>query len=297
MGLPPPVMPEPPAGSAAAEPARRWRDLRKRALSAAVLGPGALLCIWLGAAAWTALMTVAIALLTWEWVRMCGLRSRAWPGIAVPAVVGLACAAAVLGQPVVGLGLLFAGFAATWIAAPRLRRRGGPPPPASWLALGVLYIGLAGIALIELRHDNDAGRGNVFFLIFVVWASDIGAYIVGRLVGGPKLAPSISPGKTRSGAVGGLLSSMLVGWLAADWLVPGNPAVLKVLAVAALLGIATQLGDLLESAVKRHFGVKDSSMLIPGHGGVLDRLDGLLAAAPVAALLAFAVGYGVPLWR
>ncbi|WP_235034959.1 phosphatidate cytidylyltransferase [Roseomonas sp. 18066] len=297
MALPPPVMPEPPAGSAAAEPARRWRDLRKRAISAAVLGPGALLCIWLGAAAWTALMTLAIALLTWEWVRMCGLRSRAWPGVTVPVVVGLACAAAVLGQPIPGLVILFAGFVATWVAAPRLRRRGGTPPPASWLALGVLYIGLAGIALIELRHDNEAGRGNVFFLIFVVWASDIGAYIVGRLVGGPKLAPSISPGKTRSGAVGGLLSSMLVGWLAADWLVPGNPAVLKVLAVAALLGIATQLGDLLESAVKRHFGVKDSSMLIPGHGGVLDRLDGLLAAAPVAALLAFAVGYGVPLWR
>ena len=297
MSLPPPIEPEPPPGSPDAGPARRWRDLRKRALSAAVLGPGALLCIWLGAAAWTALMTLAVALLTWEWVRMCGLRSRVWPGIAVPAVVFLACACAVLGQPVPGLLVLMLGFVATWLAAPRLRRRGGAPPPALWLALGVLYIGLGGIALIELRHDNDAGRGNVFFLFFVVWASDIGAYLVGRLVGGPKLAPSISPGKTRSGAVGGLLCSMLVGWLAADWLVPGTPSVVKVMLVAGVLGIATQLGDLLESAVKRHFGVKDSSMLIPGHGGVLDRLDGLLAAAPVAALLAFAVGYGVPLWR
>lgn len=288
-------VPEP---SAAAQSAKRWRDLKKRALSAAVLGPGALLCIWLGALPWTALMTLAIALLSWEWVRLCGLRSRAWPGIAVPLTVGAACGLAVFSLPVPGLAVLLAGFLGTWIAAPRLRRRGGgAPPPTSWLALGVLYIGLAGIALIELRHDNEAGRNNVLFLIFVVWASDIGAYLVGRMVGGPKLAPAISPGKTWSGAVGGLLCCMLVGWLAADFLVPGNPPALKVLAVAALLGVATQLGDLLESAVKRHFGVKDSSMLIPGHGGVLDRLDGLLAAAPVAALLAFAVGYGVPLWR
>ncbi|MCQ4160154.1 phosphatidate cytidylyltransferase [Roseomonas sp. GC11] len=282
---------------AQADSARRWRDLKKRALSAAVLGPGALLCIWLGAFPWTALMTLAIALLSWEWVRLCGLRSRAWPGMAVPASVGLACACSVFSLPVPGLAVLGLGFLATWLAAPRLFRGEGPPPPAGWLALGVLYIGLAGIALIELRHDNEAGRNNVLFLISVVWASDIGAYMVGRLLGGPKLAPAISPGKTWSGAAGGLLSTMLVGWLVADFLVPGNPPALKVLLVAALLGIATQLGDLLESGAKRRFGVKDSSQLIPGHGGVLDRLDGLLAAAPVAALLAFAVGYGVPLWR
>lgn len=284
---------------AAARPdsAKRWRDLKKRALSAAVLGPGALLCIWLGAEAWTALMAVAVALLSWEWVHLCGLRSRAWPGMALPATVFVACALAVFEQPLLGLACLVIGFFATWVAAPRLRRKVGPPPPALWLALGVLYIGVAGIALIGLRHDNEAGRGNVLFLFLVVWASDIGAYLFGRLIGGPKLAPAISPGKTWSGAVGGLFSSMLVGWLAADALAPGNPSVVKVLAIAALLGIATQLGDLLESAVKRHFKVKDSSMLIPGHGGLLDRLDGLLAAAPVAALLAFAVGYGVPLWR
>ncbi|MBI0432496.1 phosphatidate cytidylyltransferase [Roseomonas sp. KE0001] len=277
--------------------AKRWRDLRKRALSALVLGPGALLCIWLGALAWTGLMTIAVAVLTWEWVRLCGLRSHLWPGMAVPAVVFLACALAVFQFSHLALAVLVLGSLAVWLTAPRLRRRTGPPPPASWLALGVLYIGLAGIALIELRHDNEAGRGNVFFLFLVVWASDIGAYLVGRLLGGPKLAPAISPGKTWSGAAGGLASSMAVGWLAADWLAPGNPDAVKVLAVAALLGVATQLGDLLESAVKRRFKVKDSSMLIPGHGGLLDRLDGLLAAAPVAALLAFGVGYGVPLWR
>ncbi|MDJ0388143.1 phosphatidate cytidylyltransferase [Roseomonas sp. E05] len=277
--------------------AKRWRDLKKRAISAAVLGPGALLCAWLGALPWTVLMALAVALLCWEWVRLCGLRSRAWPGMALPAVVFVACALAVFGQPAAGLTILVLGFLATWAAVPRLCPRAAPPPPASWLALGVLYIGIAGIALIELRHDNEAGRGNILFLFFVVWASDIGAYMFGRLLGGPKLAPAISPGKTWSGAAGGLISTMLVGWFAAAWLAPGTPSVARVLMVAAVLGIATQLGDLLESAVKRHFKVKDSSMLIPGHGGLLDRLDGLMAAAPVAALLAFAVGYGVPLWR
>ncbi|MXP63218.1 phosphatidate cytidylyltransferase [Roseomonas sp. M0104] len=285
-----------PPGSEAPS-AKRWRDLKKRAISAAVLGPGALLCAWLGALPWTALMALAVALLCWEWVRLCGLRSRAWPGAALPAVVFVACALAVLERPVAGLVVLGLGFAATWATVPRLHRAAVPPPPASWLALGVLYIGIAGIALIELRHDNEAGRGNILFLFFVVWASDIGAYMFGRLLGGPKLAPAISPGKTWSGAMGGLVSTMLVGWLAAAWLAPGTPSLVRVLGVAALLGVATQLGDLLESAVKRHFKVKDSSMLIPGHGGLLDRLDGLMAAAPVAALLAFAIGYGVPLWH
>jgi phosphatidate cytidylyltransferase len=277
--------------------AKRWRDLKKRAISAAVLGPGALLCIWLGAMPWTALMAVAIAGLVWEWVHLCGMRNRDWPGMAVPVAVFIACTFAVFQMTGVALGLLAIGFLATWGGAQWMRRRDGRPAPAAWLAFGVLYIGIAGIALIELRHDNEAGRDNVLFLIAVVWASDIGAYVFGRLIGGPKLAPSISPGKTWSGAVGGLLCCMVVGALAATWATPFPDDTLKATIIAGVLGIATQLGDLLESAFKRHFDVKDSSALIPGHGGLLDRLDGLLAAAPVAALLAAFIGYGVVLWR
>ena len=277
--------------------AKRWRDLKKRAISAAVLGPGALLCIWLGALPWTALMAVAIAGLVWEWVHLCGLRNRVLPGAAVPVAVFVACAFAVFGYNVTALVLLLAGAGATWAGAGWMRRRDGRPAPAGWLGFGVLYVGIAGISLIALRHDNEAGRDNVLFLIAVVWASDIGAYVVGRLVGGPKLAPAISPGKTWSGAVGGLLCCMVIGAGAAAWATPYPDDMLKAAAIAALLGVATQLGDLVESAFKRHFGVKDSSALIPGHGGLLDRLDGLIAAAPVAALLAMAVGYGVVLWR
>ena len=123
------------------------------------------------------------------------------------------------------------------------------------------------------------GAGVVLFLLAVVWSSDVGAYVTGRLFGGPRLAPSISPGKTWSGAAGGLASAVLVGAAAAGL---GWGHVGLVMLAAGVLGIAAQIGDLLESAVKRHFGVKDSGRLIPGHGGLLDRLDGLMAASLVA---------------
>jgi phosphatidate cytidylyltransferase len=283
----------------AATAARRWGDLRKRVLSAAVLLPAAIACIWLGAEAWTVLMTVAVAVLSWEWVHLCGLRTRALPGLAVPLVVLASGALAVAELPGAGLLLLLLGFAATWVGARSLPRhwRGDhrPVQPARRLAAGVLYIGIAGIALITLRHDTEAGRANVFFLFLVVWASDIGAYIAGRTFGGPKLAPSVSPNKTWSGALGGLLAAALVGEAAAGLLWPASFG--AALPVACLLGVMAQAGDLLESAIKRHFQVKDTSSLIPGHGGLLDRLDGVLAAAPVAALLSLALGPGLVLWR
>jgi phosphatidate cytidylyltransferase len=191
--------------------------------------------------------------------------------------------------------LLLAGFLG--LAAPG--RHAGPRParPSFWLAFGLLYIGLAGISLIHLRGDAAAGRVNVLFLFLVVCASDIGAYLAGRRLGGPKLAPAISPNKTWAGAAGGLASAMLVGWAAAAAMEPGRPATGRVLLVALLLGAISQAGDLFESWLKRRFRVKDSSALIPGHGGLLDRLDGVLSAAPAAALLGVWLGAGMPLWR
>jgi phosphatidate cytidylyltransferase len=167
--------------------------------------------------------------------------------------------------------------------------------PALTLLAGWLYVAVGAGSLHSLRSDPVAGLADVLFLLVVVWSSDIGAYVVGRLVGGPKLAPAISPGKTWSGAAGGLACAMLVGLLVSRAFAPG-PAT-HALVVAAGLSVASQLGDLLESALKRHFGVKDSSRLIPGHGGVFDRLDGVLAAAPMAQLLAMVLGPGVELWR
>ena len=274
---------------------KRWRDLRKRFLSALVLGPTALLCVWLGAELYTLLIAICIAILTWEWVHLCGMRTRVFPGLGVPLAIFLAGIVAVIGHSALSWAVLVAGFFLAWTGAERSRgRRGVPQQPALSLALGVLYIGIAGLCLIELRHDNEAGRDNILFLLSAVWASDIGAYMAGRVFGGPRLWPQVSPNKTWSGSIGGLVFAMLVGALLTLVLAPGSMA--RAAAVAAILAVATQAGDLLESAIKRHFKVKDTSSLIPGHGGLLDRLDGLLAAAPVAALLALGVGYGVPLW-
>lgn len=187
--------------------------------------------------------------------------------------------------------LLAIGMALEWMTLCRAIRM--PAPVATgW---GVAYLVPAAVALVWLRDAEAVGRANVLFIVFVVWASDIGAYLAGRMFGGRKLAPMISPGKTWSGAFGGLTSVMLVGGAAA-FLVPGGVA-LHGVAVACVLGIAAQLGDLLESALKRHFGVKDSGRIIPGHGGLLDRLDGMLIAAPVAAILALILGRGMILWQ
>lgn len=151
------------------------------------------------------------------------------------------------------------------------------------LALGALYIAPAIASLIWLRAEPNGHRW-VLLLAAVVWGGDVGAYLVGRLIGGPRLAPSISPGKTWSGAIGGTLIAVLAGMAA--W-----PERLALVApVALLLSITAQAGDLLESAIKRRFGVKDSGRLIPGHGGLLDRLDGVLTSAPVAAIVLLVFG-------
>jgi phosphatidate cytidylyltransferase len=221
----------------------RWKDLGRRAISAAVLAPIALGGIWLGGLAFTLLIGAGTVMLIAEWARLC--------------------------------------------------RHAGAP----WLlAAGTLWVLLAAAALLWLRADPATGRANLLFLMLLIWASDIGAYLVGRLVGGPLLAPRISPGKTWSGAAGGIVAALAVGWGAAS-LLPAGSGLARVAAVALVLCVIGQLGDLTESRAKRHFGVKDSGTLLPGHGGLLDRMDALIAVAPFAALLALCLGRGVLLWE
>jgi len=181
------------------------------------------------------------------------------------------------------------GLVIEWSA---LCRRPGWTP---LFPLGLAYVALAGAALLWLRDDPAVGRANVLFLLLVVWAGDIAAYLTGRWIGGPRLAPGISPGKTWSGAIGGLLAAAAAGLLTALLLFHGANG--RAVAIAAFLGIVAQGGDLLESFVKRRLEVKDSGHLIPGHGGLFDRLDSVLAAAPAAALLALTLGRGVALWQ
>ena len=181
-------------------------------------------------------------------------------------------------------------FAEAWV----LHRRGHGSVPLLCAAFG--YVVVAAASLLWLRNDMLAGLANVLFLVLVVWSADVGAYAIGRLIGGPRLAPRLSPGKTWSGAAGGLLAAVAVGVVTAQILsasaTPWQAAVL-----AGLLAVVAAAGDLLESAVKRRLQIKDTSHLIPGHGGLFDRLDAILAAAPAAALLALALGRGVVLWR
>jgi phosphatidate cytidylyltransferase len=268
--------------------AKRWRDLRKRALSAAILGPLALAAIWLGAGWYTLMIALGIAILAWEWVHLCGLRVRAFPGLAVPLALFASALAAVADHHLLAVLLLPVGALAAAFAA-RSDPRRAPGAPTLWLGVGVVYIGLAGIGFIWLRSDSFAGLVAILFVVLVVWASDIGAYMVGRMVGGPKLAPAISPNKTWSGALGGLAAAVLVGLAVAAWADPAA-RLPHVMVIAAILGMAAAAGDLLESAIKRHFHVKDTSSLIPGHGGLLDRVDGLLAAIPVACAIALVQG-------
>ena len=149
------------------------------------------------------------------------------------------------------------------------------------LSLGIFYVFVPVMALIFLRQQQPGGFLLAFWTLSLVWATDIGAYFAGRSVGGPKLAPRVSPSKTWAGLGGGVLAALILGFVLHRF--AGLP--IQLAAASGLLAVAAQLGDLLESAMKRRAGVKDSGTLLPGHGGVMDRLDGVVAAAPLAAAL------------
>jgi phosphatidate cytidylyltransferase len=158
----------------------------------------------------------------------------------------------------------------------------------AWMVAGLVYAGALLIAPIVLRADPTLGFVAIVFLFAVVWASDIGAYFTGRALGGPKLWPAVSPKKTWSGAVGGTVTAMLAGVAVAAS--AGLGSLIRVALVGLFLSVVSQFGDLLESAIKRRFGAKDASQLIPGHGGVMDRLDGFLTAVAAAAMVGYIRG-------
>jgi phosphatidate cytidylyltransferase len=169
-----------------------------------------------------------------------------------------------------------------------------------WVAGGVPYAGALALAPIVLRSDSEGGFLAVLFLFAIVWTTDIGAYFVGRAVGGPKLVPQVSPNKTWAGALGGMGAAVIVGVAVAKTAALTNLFAIAMLAI--VLSISAQGGDLFESVLKRRFGAKDSSRLIPGHGGLMDRLDGFVTASVVAVLIGLArggfeaPGHGLLVW-
>ena len=275
-------------------PAKRfnWTNLGVRVASATVLVPTALAAVWfdtgLAAGGWPflVLVAVAVALLSIEW----GGMSAPYAPIRVSTAVTVAILAGVFlahrdHMWLAWGGLLLGGVASALVA------RGVAERPSD-AAFGVFYIGIACICLIWLR-TMPQGQWWTLMLFAITWTADIAAFAVGSALKGPKLWPRFSPNKTWSGFVGGLLFAMAVGALMT--IIPAFELNMAAGALVGLLGgLATMAGDLWESALKRRFGVKDSGNLIPGHGGLLDRVDGLLFAVVIiaAARLVNHLGWG-----
>jgi phosphatidate cytidylyltransferase len=248
----------------------------------------------MGGIAFAALVALISAGLSLEWLGFCQQRvfphrSNRAATLVLFAALPLSVMLTAWGAALPALGLL----AAATVTGIAMAHGLSPSRP---LAFGIPYLGLGAVALVWLRQSPAAGGANVIVLLLIIWASDIGAYAAGRAIGGPRLAPAISPGKTWSGAVGGLAAAATTGCAAAALLDNGAPS-WRPAVFALLIGVIGQGGDLFESQLKRHFGVKDSGSMIPGHGGLLDRLDAVLTAAPAAALLALTLGRGVVLWE
>jgi phosphatidate cytidylyltransferase len=266
------------------------RNLLIRVIAALVLAPLAIAIAYAGGWLWTALATLAAIGLYVEWLMVVGaVRERrvvVSGGVAL-AVAGFCLAAGRIDASLLALVL---GLSAVTLLSPERRH---------WTAAGFIYAAAAEIASVLVRLDQTDGLAALILILLVVWVTDIGGYFAGRGIGGPKLWPRVSPRKTWAGAIGGFAASLVVaGGFAALSLGKTGPMLL----LGAILSITSQLGDLFESAVKRRFGVKDSSHLIPGHGGLMDRLDGFVAVVVLAAIFGFlrsgvdGVGRGLMVW-
>jgi phosphatidate cytidylyltransferase len=262
-------------------------NLKIRIVSALVLAPLALAAVWLGSPYLPVLVVAAAAGMGWEWARLSGGSWRP-PAALMVAAPFAAAAFSGLGHIRLAIAASLIGALGVWGLA---RMRGWKEP--FWPGAGTLYLALASASFLWIS-GLAGGRASVVWLLALVWASDIGAYAAGRVFGGPKLAPRLSPNKTWAGFFGGLAGSGLVGVASASL---AHAPVALLLPVSLALGLAAQAGDLIESLAKRRYGVKDAGQLIPGHGGLLDRLDSLLAAALALGLLARLAGESPLLWR
>jgi phosphatidate cytidylyltransferase len=251
--------------------------------------------VWFGWPWLQLVTTAAAALMAWEWGRLC-YRARSGATAAVllriilvgvvmapVATAGVADAGLAVAISVVGAGVAY------WVAC------GSTDLDPLWAALGTIWVALPCVAFLWLAGEKVGGRATLFWVLAAVWATDTGAYAFGYTFGGPRLAPRWSPRKTWAGLAGGMLCAALIGTATARIL--GISSALPLTLLSAGLAVVEQFGDLAESIAKRRFGVKDTGDLIPGHGGLLDRLDGLLAVLPTVALLTLIGGHNVLTWR
>ena len=268
-----------PAQGAGEAPTRFGGDLPMRAAAGVTMMVVALAAAWVGGFWFLVFWFAAAALVLWEWQKLID-GERLMARLVVGAATLLAVSPLALhGSVKWSLAALVAGAVLAAVAA-------GPTRSARvWAGAGVFYAGAILACPVLLRASPAYGLAAVLWLFAVVWGADIMAYFGGRLIGGPRLWPRVSPGKTWSGAIVGAVSGALLGVLVAFLIAPSGARPVPLLILGFVAAIVEALGDLFESAVKRRFDVKDFSHLIPGHGGLMDRLDGFVAAAIFAVIV------------
>jgi phosphatidate cytidylyltransferase len=264
-------------------------ELRLRVLSALVLAPIVLAAVYVGSPYFEAMLGIAGLLMLNEWGRICTHGRFGWAGYAMCVVAVVFAVAAWQRLFDVALAAILGGAVVVfWLA------RDDERTAAGWLAAGVIAVGVPLTAGVWLRADPGVGREPTLWLVLAVWVTDTAAFIVGRVVRGPRLAPTISPGKTWAGLVGAMTATAAWGFLWTLW--QGEPALWVGACVGAAFAAIAQTGDLGVSVVKRRFGVKHSGTVIPGHGGVLDRFAGLLTTFTVAGIVALTKDGGLFAW-
>lgn len=272
--------PAPPASGSA---------LGARIASALVMVPVALAIVWYGGPWISSLAALSAAIMAWEWGRLVGRSTRVVDDLLLAGMAAVSVLAGAYLAPWLGLLVGVAGILL-------LQRLAGVRNAAPiWTAAGLAWIIGPCIGFVWLRADPTEGPATAFWLLAVVWAIDTAAYVAGKTIGGPRLAPRISPKKTWAGLIGGLLAAVLVGLATA--LIVGSNQIGRIALLSGVLAIVEQIGDMAESFAKRRFGVKDSGNLIPGHGGLLDRLDGMLAVVVAVVILSLVTGGSVLSWR
>lgn len=262
----------------------KWGDLGKRTASALILIPAVIACAWFGGLWFKGFVLLLAALMAHEWASMVHPKSypqyvlhmgAAVSGAVLPDLAGFEIALLVI----MGLALVSGVLV-----------RFGSAAASKWSYLGIPYVGFPAIALLLLRADPDYGFAAILWIFLIVWSADSLAYFAGRIIGGPKLAPLISPKKTWAGLAGAVAGSALIS-IIFSYISQLN-GMWAVAILAGCLAVVEQAGDLFESSLKRFHGVKDAGGLIPGHGGVIDRVDGLIAVAVAAALIGIFRGEG-----
>lgn len=266
---------------------KKTNGLFLRLISALIIAGPACLAIYSGAPYFNVMIALFGLLMGWEWSKMC-LGEYKLPGILLSV-----CTGAIAALPFFGVAVQTAFFAIPVLCVILLalswHKQG-----RNWFSIGGLYLTLPIWAFLFLRSTDDVGVSFVFWLACLVVATDTGAYAAGITIGGPKLAPKISPKKTWAGLLGGMTSAFITGLvfaMAFEW-----KQTLLIAVLSAALAVVAQMGDLFESHVKRRFNVKDSSQIIPGHGGILDRLDGMMSASVLLAALILATNGQLLTW-